>query len=72
MSPCQATLIGALVTIGAKGGCSLSLDQGLEVLAHEFGNQLTGSAAAKQLRQLSGGRMGDGHGLILRFLATTC
>lgn len=38
----------------------------LEALAHQFGIQLTGSAAAKLLRQPSGGRIGDGHGLVLR------
>lgn len=55
-----AALISALMTVGTKGGCSLGLDQGLEALAHQFGDQLTGSAAAKQLRQLSSGRIGDG------------
>ncbi len=55
-----AALIGALMTVGAKAGCSIGLDQGLEALALELWDQLTGSAAPKQLRQLSGGRIRDG------------
>lgn len=57
----------AFVTIGTEGSSSLGLDQGLEPLAHQFRNQLPGSAAAKQLRQLMGGRIRDGHGLVLRW-----
>jgi len=54
------------MTVGTEGRCSLGLDQGLETLAHQFGDEFTGSAAAKQLRQLSGGSIRDGHGLVLR------
>ena len=54
----------AFVTIGTEGSGSLGLDQGLESLAHQFRNQLPGSAAAKQLRQLMGGRIRDGDGLV--------
>ncbi len=55
---------GALMAIGSKGSSGLGLDQGLQALAHQFGDQLTGGAAAKQLRQFLGGRIGDGHGLV--------
>ena len=57
-------LVSALVTISTKGNSGLGLDQGLQPLAHQFGDQLAGGAAAKQLRQFRGGRIGDGHGLV--------
>ena len=57
-------LVSALVTIGTKGSSGLGLDQGLQPLAHQFGDQLAGGAAAKQLRQFRGGRIRDGHGLV--------
>ncbi len=53
----------ALVAVSTKSGGGLSLDQGLQPMPHQFGDQFTGGAAAKQLRQLSGGRIRDGHGL---------
>ena len=60
----SAPLSGALVTIGTKGGSGSGLDQGLQALAHQFGDQLAGGAAAKQRRQFRGGRISDGHGLV--------
>jgi len=42
----------------------LGLDQGLQPLAHQFGDELTGRGATEQLRQFRGGRIGDGHGLV--------
>jgi hypothetical protein len=53
----------ALVAVSTKSGGGLSLDQGLQPMPHQFGDQFTGGAAAKQLRQLCGGRIRDGHGL---------
>ena len=55
-----------MMKVDTTGRSLLSLDQGLETLAHEFGDQLTGSAAAMQLHQLGGDRISDGHGLVLR------
>jgi len=62
----SAPLIRALMAIDTEGSCGLGLDQGLQVVAHQFRDQFAGSATAKQLLQLSGGRMSDGHGLVLR------
>jgi hypothetical protein len=58
------TLGSAFVTIGTEGSCRLGLDQGLQPLAHQFRDQLPGGATAEQLRQLAGGRIGNGHGLV--------
>ena len=49
-----------------SGGSGLGLDQGLQRQAHQFRDHLAGGAAAKQLRQFCGGRIGDGHGLVAR------
>ena len=57
-------LDGAFVAIGAEGRSGLGLDQGLQPLTHQLGDEFTGGATAKQLRQLTGGRIGDGHGLV--------
>jgi hypothetical protein len=58
--------LAALMTVGTEGRSSLGLDQGLEALAHQFSDEFTGGTAAKQLRQLSGGRIRNGHDLVLR------
>jgi hypothetical protein len=42
------------------------LDQGLQAMAYKFGDEFTGSAAAMQLLELTGIRMRNGHGLVLR------
>ena len=52
------------MAIGTDGSSGLGLDQGLQTLAHQFGDELTGRGAIEQLRQFRGGRMGDGHGLV--------
>ena len=49
------SVIAALMAVSSKGSRGLGLDQGLEALAHQFRDQLTGGAAAKQLRQLMPG-----------------
>ena len=54
------------MAIGTEGSCRLGLDQGLPALAYQFGDEFAGSATAKQLLQLTGGRMRNGHGLVLR------
>lgn len=60
----SALLIRALMAIGTEGSCRLGFDQGLQALAHQFRDQIAGSATAKLLLQLSGGRMRNGHGLV--------
>jgi hypothetical protein len=62
----SAPMLSALMAIGTEGSCRLVLDQGLQALAHQFRDEFAGSATAKQLLQLSGGRMRNGHGLVLR------
>jgi hypothetical protein len=57
-------LRGALVAISAEWSSDFCLDQGLHALAHQFGEQLAGGAAAKQLRQFRGGRIRDGRGVV--------
>ena len=59
-----APLSCALVAVSTKSCGGFSLDRGLQPLTHQFGDQFTGGAAAKQLRQLRGGRIRDGHGLV--------
>ena len=62
----SAPLIRALMAIGTGGSCRFGLDEGLQALAHQFRDEFAGCASAKQLFQLSGGRMRSGHGLVLR------
>jgi hypothetical protein len=52
------------MAIGTDGSSGLGLNQGLQTLTHQFGDELTGRGAIEQLRQFRGGRMGDGHGLV--------
>ena len=52
-----SSLIRALMAIGTDGSCGLGLDQGLQALAYQFGDEFAGSATAKQLLRLSGGKM---------------
>jgi hypothetical protein len=52
-----SSLIRALMAIGTDGRSRLGLDQGLQAMAYQFGDEFAGSATAKQLLQLSGGRM---------------
>jgi len=60
----SAPLSCSLVAVSTKSCSGFCLDQGLQPLPHQFGDQFTGGAAAKQLRQLRGGRIRDGHGLV--------
>jgi hypothetical protein len=60
----SAPLVSALLAVRTEGRCSLGLDQGLQALPHQFRDQFTGGAAAKQLRQSRGGRSRDGRGLV--------
>jgi hypothetical protein len=52
-----SSLIRALTAIGTDGRRRLGLDQGLQALAYQFGDEFAGSATAKQLLRLSGGKM---------------
>jgi hypothetical protein len=52
-----SSLIRALSAIGTDGRRRLGLDQGLQALAYQFGDEFAGSATAKQLLRLSGGRI---------------
>ena len=51
-----------------EGSCRLGLDQGLQALAYQLGAMFACGATAKQLLELSGGRIRKGHGLVLRLL----
>jgi len=61
-----SSLIRALMAIGTYGRRRLGLDQSLQALAYKFGDEFAGIATAKQLPQLSGGRIRNWHGLVLR------
>jgi hypothetical protein len=60
----STALCRALLAIGTQGGSGLSLDLGLQTLAHQFRDEFTSGAAPKQLHQLAGGKIGNGNGLV--------
>ncbi len=51
------------MVFGTEGSSCLGLDHGLQPLTHQIRDQCTGGADPKQLRQLSGGMIGDAVGL---------
>ena len=63
MSP---ALIGVLMPVNNERRSSLGLNQSLEALVFQFGDQLTGSATAKQLGRFSSSRTRDGYSPLFR------
>jgi hypothetical protein len=52
--------------IGTDGCCRFGLDQGIQPLVDHFRDEFAANVTTKQLLQLTGGTIRDGHGLLLR------